>query len=695
MKKTISHVTIITALALLLCFLCGNHNTVFGSVIDWFSQHTAFPNYFRTHFYETGQLFPSFAASLGGGQNIYHYAYYGLDSPLILFSYLLPMVKMTDYMLVMSICLIVAGGILTYFWLKSRGFSANISFLVALLYITAGPVIYHSHRHLMFVNYLPFLIMAMWGVDRHFDKNKNILLCLSTFLMIMTSFYYSIGGILALVIYGIYRYLEVTDEKSFRAFFKAGIYFVCPLLIAVLLSAFLLLPSFYALLGGRTSGGKPMLLSHLLFPQMNAAALVGSAYAIGLTGVVLVCFLFYLMKNKGKTRFLSISLLVIFSIPIFSYMLNGGLYIRNKVFIPFLPLMCFMLALFFRDIFSKSWNKKDTINLVISFILTIAVFLFGKSTKEMRPILLIDSIIFMAGWVLYQIFKKPIVCCLPIVLCSAILCYTYNTNETYISKTLYSQVVNKNIKHALDTVLKKEPLFYRTDNLFEVRDTVNRIYAKGQNLSSSYSSAYLQDYKKFASSVMQNEYPIRNKLVDSVSFNPLYLRFMGVKYIVIPKAPATLDASDASNAPDEPIASTAPTIPAGYRNIYEEKGVSIFQNDNVLPLGYVTNQTISEKQLMQLGYPFRGECLQSFAATTHGPTIKFESHMKPYISELSELPEGFATKKFSILKNENGYVVSAKSEQTINLPRTKLKKGNMLYSRAYAKHRICGSFGYL
>ena len=63
---------------------------LFGAKVDWVSQHSVLPDYFRRQFYETGNLFPEFAANIGGGQNIYNFSYYGLLSPVILPSYLLP-----------------------------------------------------------------------------------------------------------------------------------------------------------------------------------------------------------------------------------------------------------------------------------------------------------------------------------------------------------------------------------------------------------------------------------------------------------------------------------------------------------------------------------------------------------------------------------------------------------------------------
>ena len=96
-------------------------NGVFGSKVDWISQHSVLPDYFRQLFYETGNLFPNFAPDIGGGQNIYNFSYYSLFSPLILLSYALPFVKMADYIMAVSIIGLAASVYLFYAWLIKRG----------------------------------------------------------------------------------------------------------------------------------------------------------------------------------------------------------------------------------------------------------------------------------------------------------------------------------------------------------------------------------------------------------------------------------------------------------------------------------------------------------------------------------------------------------------------------------------------
>ena len=96
---------------------------VFGANVDWISQHSVFPEYFRQRFYQTGELLPEFAANIGGGQNIYHFAYYGLYNPLMLPAYFLPFVKMSDYIMVISILCLAVDVFLFYKWLRGNEIS--------------------------------------------------------------------------------------------------------------------------------------------------------------------------------------------------------------------------------------------------------------------------------------------------------------------------------------------------------------------------------------------------------------------------------------------------------------------------------------------------------------------------------------------------------------------------------------------
>ena len=104
-------------LTVFVCWLFVGRNGVFGAKVDWISQHSVIPDYFRQQFYDTGELFPEFAANLGGGQNIYNFSYYGLFSPVVLLSYLLSFVKIHDYIIAVSVAWIAVSVCPLYSWL--------------------------------------------------------------------------------------------------------------------------------------------------------------------------------------------------------------------------------------------------------------------------------------------------------------------------------------------------------------------------------------------------------------------------------------------------------------------------------------------------------------------------------------------------------------------------------------------------
>ena len=80
----IINILIIVIATIGLIFLITENEYVFGSLVDWISQHSIFPEFFRQHFYDTGDLFMEFTMNLGAGQNGYNLSYHGMLNPIIL-----------------------------------------------------------------------------------------------------------------------------------------------------------------------------------------------------------------------------------------------------------------------------------------------------------------------------------------------------------------------------------------------------------------------------------------------------------------------------------------------------------------------------------------------------------------------------------------------------------------------------------
>ena len=596
---------LLTGLTLFFCWMFVGRYGIFGAKVDWLSQHSVLPDYFRQQFYATGKLFPEFAANLGGGQNIYHFAYYGLYSPLILPSYLLPFVKMSDYIMAVSITGLTASVLLFYYWLKSRKTDAGTAFILSLMFLLAGPMIGQYSGQIMFVDYMPFLCLALIGVDRYFEQEKSGLFTVSVFLMIMTSFYFSIGGMLSLVLYGLHRYFEQREGNrvTVRSFLRDGLCFVRSMILAVLMSGFFLVPTALALTGGRSKEQNTSFASFFI-PQITVERFAYSIYGIGLTTLVITVLLTGLLYRKVYEKVLTYGCVIVLVIPVFAYLLNGGLYIRDKVFIPFLPLLCYLISIYLEK--CRKRELSFIAGIVPYIITTIFVYIARNQFvskgigKSIWKVLLAESILFLICYVLYCALKRYhketkeiLMLALPSVICLAVTMNTFYQMkpDRYVNRKLYRDVTGEQNRQAVKEALKDDG-YYRTEQMGsddENAADLNRIWDVEQNITSIYSSAYNPDYQTFRQKTFGLEEPFRNGMMQSVSKNPVFQRMMGVRYIV----------SD-SDVP-------------GYTLVKKCGTTGIYQNKDAAPVMYATDRVMTEEEYKKLAFPYNQTAFLEYA----------------------------------------------------------------------------------
>lgn len=597
---------LLTGLTLFFCRMFVGRYGIFGAKVDWLSQHSVLPDYFRQQFYATGKLFPEFAANLGGGQNIYHFAYYGLYSPLILPSYLLPFVKMSDYIMAVSITGLIASVLLFYYWLKSRKTDTGTAFILSLMFLLAGPMIGQYSGQIMFVDYMPFLCLALIGVDRYFEQEKSGLFTVSVFLMIMTSFYFSIGGMLSLVLYGLHRYFEQREGNrgTVRSFLRDGLCFVRSMILAVLMSGFFLVPTALALTGGRSKEQNTSFVSFFI-PQITVERFAYSIYGIGLTTLVITVLLTGLLYRKVYEKVLTYGCVIVLVIPVFAYLLNGGLYIRDKVFIPFLPLLCYLISIYLEK--CRKRELSFIAGIVPYIITTIFVYIARNQFvskgigKSIWKVLLAESILFLICYVLYCALKRYhketkeiLMLALPSVICLAVTMNTFYQMkpDRYVNRKLYRDVAGEHNRQAVKEALKEDDGYYRTEQVGsddENAADLNRIWDVDQNITSIYSSAYNPDYQTFRQKTFGLEEPFRNGMMQSVSKNPVFRRMMGVRYIV----------SD-SDVP-------------GYTLVKKCGTTGIYQNKDAAPVMYATDHVMTEEEYKKLAFPYNQTALLEYA----------------------------------------------------------------------------------
>ena len=376
---------LLSCLALLLALgPAAVRGEFFGYGSDWLSQHLPLAETLRSAMLDSGRLLPLYL-HLGGGSSVYDFAYYGLLRPDVLLGCLFPQVGMEYLLAGYSLAGIVLGTNLLFWWLRRRlrgePSGACAAAFAAMLY-AAATCLFHAHNQLMFVNYLPFLILTLIGIDRMAEQGKGAWLVTGGLsLVYLHSFYYSISCLAVCGIYAIdwvrgmrgasepigamrgdHAQAHVCELRGTRAggcptcagklrrdrcgtkCEKRAKSFVLRLAGCVCLSiglcALLLLPTGLDILSGSKDGG--VFAAQLKLLDLTLEGMLYTPYGMGLTLISLYCLLTALAQRK--TRFLAICMLAIVTIPAVSLLLNGLLYARGKILIPFLLPMLLLCA---------------------------------------------------------------------------------------------------------------------------------------------------------------------------------------------------------------------------------------------------------------------------------------------------------------------------------------------------------------
>ncbi len=654
-KKDYINITIISALYLLVALIITHGENVYGSTTDWGIQHYAIPEYFRTLFYDTGNLFPQFAPNLGAGQNIFYFAYYGLLSPIILISYLFPFIEMSNYIIISTIITGILSIFLFYKWLKNNNYNTTICFVTTFLFLCAAPLIFQSHRHIMFINYMPFLILGLMGVDKHFKESKSWLLIISIFLIIMTSYFYSVGSIVCIVIYGIYNYLKTDKNPDFKKFIKASIKFAIPVIIAIMMAAILLYPVIYALLSGRVHGNVPINIVELITPHFGLEYLLYSPYSVGLTAILIIALFSNLVLKNIADRFLNITLIAIITANIFVYILNGTLYLDGKALIPLLPIYCLTIAKFLQSVFNNKLQFHTILNMfAITLIFTILFSHVPYSIGYM-----IDGIILMLIFNLYYKTKNKKVLIIPIMIIAYIICICTNFGDTLITKEGHKLQNNPDITKLVNKITNEDKSYYRIYIDTKGDNNVNRILNIDENLLTLYSSTYNKQYNSFFYHTFNNNIKYRNSVITHENKNIIFETYMGVKYLITNKK-----------------------VPLGYKQIAKKGEYKLYINEDAMPVGYATSNVLNEDQYKTLKFPYKLEAMVNNIIVEGVPNKLLTLHMEKYKPQIQSIKQ----KNLIIKEKAHKKIIMAKDNAYLKIKLKEKIKNKILLIRIHVSN---------
>ena len=601
---------------------------IYGSKTDWISQHFRLPEYLRNSFYKNKTFFPHFSFELGAGQNIYNLIYYGLFNPIILISYLLPFIPMKTFIIGINIILITLSTITIYKWINDK-YNSQVALISTIIFITSACLIYHTHRHIMFVDYMLFLILALINVEKYFKEKKVLNLILSLFAIILISYYFSVGCLFATLIYGIYNYLIYIKEINIKTFFKEGIKFALILLVPVLLSSFILLPVMYTLLSGRIETNASLNLVNILIPTINPKIFLYDSYSVGLTLIIVYSLIDNLFSKKKENIFLAVCLIILFVFPIFNILLNGGMYISGKSLIPFLPLCILLIAKTINNILNKKISTKSLIIFIGISILTILI----NINYNKLGYIIIDAALLSLTLIVYKYKFKTILIFIPYITLSIMFCLITNYSDKLVSIKEYKNIENKNIN--IESLY--DDRIYRTVNLNNILENSNNKLNGNYYTTSFYASTSNSEYLKFVRNTFKNE--IYNKDYHTItnSSNIIFNMYMANKYLI----------SD--------------TDLKGY-DLKIKDNTNAYINNDVFSIGYTNNKLMSLHEFENLNYPYTIDALMNYTIIDKNINNVYESKIEEFNNNIE-----VTYKDFDYTINNNHYVFYIKDTGKINL----------------------------
>ena len=480
-KRDKFYITILLLLPILFV-LCVSTYSMYGSKLDWLSQHVSLADYFR----QTKQLLPDSFENLQGQTNAFSFSYYGLLRPDVLISYLFPNVPTSFFIISYATLLWSFTGGLCYYWLRNKGYKDTICFFSSICCICAN-CFFQSHQQIMFVEILPFLFLSLILIDENKRQWISLCICMALF----HNYFYTPGMILILLLYDYDQHKTIKDM-------------IIPIVLGVGFGAVLWLPTGYLILNNHKSVVQTNLFD-LLLPNLTLKGLVYDSYGCGLTVISWIA-LFQGIQFE-KTRKLSILLIFMFIFLIFSYILNGTLYARTKILVLCLPLVLIVLA---------HWLQERKLN---KGLLVLASLFLCTKTMFLGLLILLVFI----GY--YFIDRKE---CLVMYALVPMVVFTGLNYNQCLDPKLYYSMYSKDKQE----LIQRNDLKQRTADLDQLGYSVNHIYDLKEIKASSYTSTSNNLYNNFVYDIIKSPIPQSNRTIITDSENYLYLSMMSVQNVL-------------------------------------------------------------------------------------------------------------------------------------------------------------------
>lgn len=602
-KKDYLYTLILLTIPILLLFIILPNHKLFGNSVDWLNQHVVLADALRQAIKEEGTLFPTYLPHLMGGINIYHFSYYGYLRPDILLGVLFPQVDMIDIIMGYSIFLMMLTGVSCYLFLRNQNYNQTTCFFVSILVLLSS-LFFQSHKQIMFVNYLPFLFMMLFSIDRYFIHKRIIPFVLWGCLIVVHSYFYSVGCFIICFIY--YLYKSWYDQKlRWRDVIKI----ISGFGLIILISAIITIPTLLVILQNSKTVATTNFLS-LFQVSFDLKGLLYQNYGCGFSYLAWVSLILGLYHKK--TRLLSIFCIISMVFPFVSFIFNGFLYARSKILIVFIPFVAYILC----DVIVQIKNRELKLNIYSISLMILPIFFIDKTI-----LVIIDFLLCLL--VIVSLYYKKSFHFLYIMI-PFLIVYQNNPENEFLDKKTYQEVYQLDKRKLVETY---QDSIIKISDLENYKQAVNDTFGLTVHKASGYTSTNHSLYNQFLYDTLHLPISINNRVSNQDNSNIFYQGMMSINTIL---------------TKDKPL--------IGYRLVDNYKSHYLYQNQNVMPLGYASSNLYSQEKFKTLAFPQTLDTIYNNVIVD----TKTSDYQSKFIKETSDFQDSYYInnkKQQKIIKN--------------------------------------------
>ena len=291
-------------------------------------------------FIRTGKLhFPQWDFSLGLGADIISTLnWYVAGDPLTLLSAFVNPEGTVYLHHVLAVLRLYLSGIAFLFYSRSTERNEDYSVCGALIYVFSGYAMFLAYRHTYFINSFIYLPLLYVGIERILRDRSPTFFIIAVFISCVSNFYFFYILSILTIIYAIVRFLFVYSENRLRNFFKYFFMSFYAYVIGVLLASVVFLPNVFGFLDCGRSDSMPLIplfydlkyYFKLIIASISPSYISSYTY-LGFSPIVLpLLILCSIRKEYREIKVFGVLYLTFLCFPIIGSAFNGFGYITNR-----------------------------------------------------------------------------------------------------------------------------------------------------------------------------------------------------------------------------------------------------------------------------------------------------------------------------------------------------------------------------